>query len=84
MDFATADGTATATNDYVSATGTLTFNPGDTSKIISVTIIQDALDETNETFDINLSNSTNSSISDATGTVTITDDEGTPTLTLPM
>ena len=52
VDFATADGTATATNDYVSATGTLTFNPGDTSKIISVTIIQDTLDETNETFDI--------------------------------
>ena len=82
VDFATADGTATATNDYLSATGTLTFNPGDTSKIISVTIIQDALDETNETFDIDLSNSTNASISDATGTVTITDDEGTPTLTI--
>ena len=82
VDFATADGSATATNDYVSATGTLTFNPGDTSKIISVTIIQDALDETNETFDIDLSNSTNASISDATGTVTITDDEGTPTLTI--
>ena len=82
VDFATADGTATATNDYVSTTGTLTFNPGDTTKTISITIVQDSLDETNEAFDVGLSNATNASISDATGTVTITDDEGTPTLTI--
>ena len=82
VDYATADATATATNDYVSATGTLTFNPGETSKTISVTIVQDSLDEVNETFSIGLSNPTNSTISSATGTVTITDDEGTPTLTI--
>ena len=56
VDYATANGTATATNDYVSANGTLTFNPGDTSKTISVTIVQDTLDEVNETFTIGLSN----------------------------
>ena len=82
VDYATADGTANATNDYVTTTGTLTFNPGDTSKTISVTIVQDAIDETDETFTISLSNPTNSAISVATGTVTITDDEGTPTLSI--
>ena len=82
VDYATADSTANATNDYVTTTGTLTFNPGDTSKTISVMIVQDAIDETDETFTISLSNPTNSAISVATGTVTITDDEGTPTLSI--
>ena len=50
VNYATANGTATATNDYVAATGTLTFNPGDTSKTIPITIVQDTLDEVNETF----------------------------------
>ena len=82
VDYTTADGTATAANDYVSATGTLTFNAGETSKTISLTIVQDTIDELDETFTVSLSNPTNSSISDATGTVTITDDEGTPTLSI--
>ncbi|GIR77918.1 MAG: hypothetical protein CM15mP80_05430 [Alphaproteobacteria bacterium] len=75
VDYATADGSATATNDYVSSTGTLTFNPGETSKTISLSIVQDTIDELDETFTVSLSNPTNSSISTATGTVTITDDE---------
>ena len=82
VDYATADGTATATNDYVSTNGTLTFNPGDTTKTISVTIVQDSIDEVDETFTIGLSNPANSTISAATGTVTITDDEGTPTISI--
>ena len=32
VDYATADGTANATNDYVTTTGTLTFNPGEHQK----------------------------------------------------
>ena len=82
VDFATANGTATAINDYVAATGTLTFSPGDTSKTIPITIVQDSLDEVNETFTVGLSNPSNATIASATGTVTITDDEGTPTLTI--
>ena len=78
VDFATADGTATAANDYISASGTLTFNPGITSQTVSVTIVQDTIDEAHETFDVVLSNATNASISDATGVMTVTDDETTP------
>ena len=33
VDFATADGTATAANDYISASGTITFNPGITDRL---------------------------------------------------
>ena len=82
VQYATADGTATAANDYISATGTLSFAPGDTSKTVPVTIVQDTLDELNETFTIALSNPSNATISDATGVMTITDDEGTPTLSV--
>ena len=52
VQYATANGTATATNDYISATGTLSFAPGDTSKTVPVTIVQDTLDELNETFSL--------------------------------
>ena len=82
VDYATADGTATAANDYISASGTVSFAPGDTTKTVSFTMVQDTLDELDETFTISLSNPTNTTISNATGTVTITDDEGTPTLSV--
>ena len=82
VDYATADNTATATNDYISATGTLSFAPNETSKTVGVTIVQDSLDEVDKTFNIGLSNPTNATIADATGVVTITDDEGTPTLSV--
>ena len=82
VDFATADGTATAANDYISTSGTITFNPGITSQTVSVTIVQDTIDEAHETFDVVLSNATNASISDATGVMTVTDDEATPSLSI--
>ena len=68
--------------DYISATGTLSFAPNETSKTVGVTIVQDSLDEVDETFNIGLSNPTNATIADATGIVTITDDEGTPNLSV--
>ena len=82
VNFATADGTATAANDYISTSGTLTFNPGITSQTLAVTIVQDTIDEAHETFNVVLSNATNASISDATGVMTVTDDETTPGLSI--
>jgi len=77
VDFATANGTATTVgNDYQSATGTLTFNPGDTSKPINVTINGDMLVELDETFFVNLTNATNgAAIGDAQGLATIQNDD---------
>jgi len=46
----------TSGNDYQSTSGTLTFDPGDTSKAINVTINSDNLVEPDETFVVNLSN----------------------------
>jgi hypothetical protein len=74
VDYATADGTATAPADYDSNSGTLTFAAGETTKTITVVIKSDALVEGKETFTVNLSNATPpTSISDASATGTIVD-----------
>ena len=46
----TRDGTAEAGADYVAATGTLTFAPGETEKTVSVTLIDDTHEDSGETF----------------------------------
>lgn len=78
VNYATADNTATAGSDYQPASGTLSFNPGETSKTISVTINGDTAFEPNESFLVNLSGATNTSISDSQGVGTITNDDPTP------
>jgi hypothetical protein len=75
VNYATANGTATAGSDYVSTSGTLTFNPGDLTKAIDVTINGDQSFEPNETFFVNLSNATNATISDNQGIGTIVNDD---------
>lgn len=57
VDFATTDITATASQDYITTNGTITFEPsGATTKTISITIINDSDYESNETFKFTLSN----------------------------
>src|SRR5204863_5816284 len=83
VDFATADGTATAGSDYVANSGTLTFNSGDITKTITVVVNGDTLNETNETFFVNLSNAVNATIADGQGLGTITNDDFTlPTISI--
>jgi len=82
VDYATADGTATAPADYQSANGTVTFNPGDMTKTITVLVNGDTLDELSETFFVNLTNPINGSIVDSQGQGTITDNDPTPSLSI--
>ena len=78
VNFATADGTATAGSDYVANSGTLTFAPGATSASASVLVNGDTVIEPNETFSLNLSNATNASfISRSQTLATITNDDAT-------
>ena len=71
---------ATPGVDYTAGSGTLTFAAGDTSKMVTVTVTGDVLDEENETLTLTLSNpSTDTAIGTATATGTITDDDAAPT-----
>ena len=73
--YATSDGTALAGSDYTSASGTLTFQPGDTSKTVTVSLLDDVHDEGTERFTLTLSNPTpakTTKIADATATGSIT------------
>lgn len=56
VQYTTTNGTATAGADYVPASGTLTFNSGETAKTFTVPILEDTLVEGDETFGVVLSN----------------------------
>ena len=58
VDYAVGGGTAAQGVDYTIAEGTLNFAPGELTKYIEVTIINDALEEADETIVLNLSNLT--------------------------
>jgi hypothetical protein len=75
VNYSTADGTAVAGSDYEAQSGTLTFAPGETMKIITVAVIGDRLVELEEPFLVNLSSATNAAIADREGQGTILDDE---------
>lgn len=84
VDVASQDGTATVGRDYTALPlATLTFNPGETSKTVTVSILDDTAPEGDETVIVNLSNATNASLTKMSGTVTIADNEiatcGAPT-----
>ena len=76
--FATANGSAKAgrNGDYVSTSGTLTFNAGETTKTISVQILDDTRVESDEQFFVNLSRASGATIAVGRGIGTIIDDDG--------
>ncbi len=78
VDYATADGTATAGNDYVAGAGTVNFPAGTTTQTITVIVNGDRVDEPNETFVVNLGNPSNATIADGQGQGTINDDDLPP------
>ena len=80
VNYATANGTATAGSDYVAASGVLTFAPGVSTRPISVTVNGDTTVEPNETFSVTLSSATNAVLGTASGTGTITNDDTAPIL----
>lgn len=86
VGYSTANNTAVATfqyydpGDYYMTTSSLAFAPEETSKTIQIQSVQDSLDETNETFFLNLTGPTGgATISDlqAVGTI-VDDDDPTP------
>lgn len=75
VDYATADGTATAGADYLEANGTLTFPAGTTARTIAIPIMADHVDEDTETFTVTLGGATNATLPAPVATGTIADDD---------
>jgi hypothetical protein len=71
VDFATADGSTVAGADYIAASGTITFAPGETNKNITVLVIGDFIRETDEMFTLNLSHPVHATLvaTQASGTI---------------
>ena len=82
VDWTTADGTATQGTDYAETTGTLSFDALETEQTITVPLLDDALDEADETFTIALSNPANATLDEAEATGTIADNDAAPALTI--
>lgn len=80
VNYATSDDTATAGADYLSASGTLTFSPGEMSKTFTVTILNDTLVEGSERVSLSLSNPTGGYGlgSPSVSNLTILDDDTSP------
>jgi len=72
VNYATTNGTATAGSDYTAVAGTLTFLDGETSKTITIPIIDDSVFEPSETFTLSLSNPTGGATLGPTATAIVT------------
>ena len=78
VDYATANGSASAGSDYTAIPATLlTFSPGQTSKAVVVQVTDDTTVESDETFVVNLSGAVGATIADGQGVGTIQNDDAT-------
>ena len=82
VNVATASGTAASSSDFSQRSILLSFSPGTTSRSFEVTVVGDASDEFDETYNVGLSNATGATIADATGVGTIVDNDAPPTVSV--
>jgi hypothetical protein len=73
VSFSTANGTAIVGADYLAASGTLDFAPGETSRTILVRTLDDSTVEATETFTVTLTNPVGATIADGQGVGSIFD-----------
>ena len=80
--YRTVDGTAVAGSDYTTTSGTLRFEPGETTKTLRVPTVNDDTPEETEAFTVELSAPSGATVADDTGAGTITDEDEPPTLAI--
>jgi len=81
VDFATESGTAVAGRDFVAASGTLTFAPGETAHTVEIDLIDDTVHGAGQEFVVRLSDAESvftPTISRDAATVTVTEDDAAP------
>jgi hypothetical protein len=82
VDWRTEDGSALAGTDYVQASGTITFQPGQTRAEVTVQIIGNTLPEPDKTFRVVLSDPAGALLGTSVATVTILNDDTLTTVTI--
>jgi hypothetical protein len=82
VTYGTSNGTATAVSDYTATTNQLVFNAFQTTKTFTVPIVNDALDEADETVNLALSSPQNATLGapDDVALLTILDNDNPPTV----
>ncbi|HEV2815913.1 MAG TPA: Calx-beta domain-containing protein, partial [Allosphingosinicella sp.] len=78
VNYATANGTAIAGQDYDAASGTLSFGENQVQATVTVQVTNEAFAEFDETVFLNLSDAVGANIADAQGVGTIVNDDGPP------
>ncbi|WP_299386590.1 Calx-beta domain-containing protein, partial [uncultured Lacinutrix sp.] len=81
IDITTTTGTA-GTSDYTATTTTVTIPAGQTSVDVVIPILEDNIDEPNETFTVGGTVTSGNAFNPTPGTVTITDNDATPVVTI--
>lgn len=82
VDFATANGSATASADYEPKSGVVTIPAGQTARTVSVAVAGDVVDEPDELFLVNLADARGATVGVGQGAGTITDDDASPTVSV--
>ena len=80
VEFRSIAGTATSGVDYLDKFEILRFKPGETVKQVSMKLIDDLLDEPNETVQLQLSNIDGAILGESEAILTIIDNDSPPTL----
>jgi hypothetical protein len=78
VDYALADGSATAGEDYQAFSGTLSFAAGKTQQGFVVSIVDDGVDEGDETVSLTLSNPTNAQLGAVFESMLVIKDDDVP------
>ncbi|MYI25831.1 MAG: leucine-rich repeat protein, partial [Gammaproteobacteria bacterium] len=76
--YTTSDGTAKSGEDYEAVNGTLTFKANETSKTVTVKVLDDSVDESRETFRLLLLKAAGADIADGDGEVAIVNADPLP------
>ncbi|MGV0992941.1 MAG: glycosyl hydrolase family 8 [Mycobacterium sp.] len=84
VNYATANGTATAGSDYSATSGTINFAAGETTKTVTVAVSGDTTAEPAETLTVSLSAPSGATVARATATGTIVDDDTVSGVAVPF
>ncbi len=75
VNFSTSPGTALVGTHYSTASGSLTFTPGDTSKTFAVQTLDDLLHDSTHSLTVGLSNASGAGIGTSSATLNVTDND---------